>query len=147
MLHDDRSLLEGSVGIEVGASIGGERVCRIRNRLFIGRPLPETVILNNGAEFAGTVLDVWAGQHGVRLHRIELGKKVQNASIDESFIGKFRDACLNEHWILTLQEAQVLLEAWRREYCSEERMHSTIEDVTPMALSNAIKTGLRQHRS
>ena len=114
----------------MGASIGGERVCRIRNRLFIGRPLPETVILNNGAEFAGTVLDVWAGQHGVRLHFIQPGKPFQNAFI-ERFNGKFHDACLNEHWFLTLQEAQGVIEAWRQEY-NEERTHSAIGDVTPM---------------
>jgi putative transposase len=54
---------------------------------------------------------------------------VQNAFI-ESFNGKFRDECLNEHWFLTLQEAQLVIEAWRREY-NEERTHSTIGDVTP----------------
>jgi len=32
---------------EVDASIGGERVCRILDRLFVGRPWPETVILDN----------------------------------------------------------------------------------------------------
>jgi putative transposase len=42
-----------------------------------------------------------------------------------------RDECLNEHWFLTLQEAQVVIEAWRQEY-NEERPHSTIGDVTPM---------------
>ena len=38
------------------------------------------------------------------------GKPVQNAFI-ESFDGKFRDKCLNERWFLTLQEAQVVIEA------------------------------------
>ena len=50
--------------IEVDVSIGGERVCRILDRLFMGRPWPETVILDNGPEFSGTALDAWAGQHG-----------------------------------------------------------------------------------
>ena len=116
--------------IAVDVSIGGERVCRILDRLFIGRPLPETVILDNGPEFSGMALDAWAGQHGVRLHFIQPGKPVQNAFI-ESFNGKFRDECLNEHWFLTLQEAQIVIEAWRREY-NEERTHSAIGDVTPM---------------
>ena len=80
--------------IEVDASIGGERVCRILDRLFVGRPLPETVILDNGPEFSGTALDAWASQHRVRLHFIQPGKPVQNAFI-ESFNGKFRDECLN----------------------------------------------------
>jgi integrase-like protein len=30
-------------------------------------------------------------------------------------MGKFRDECLNEHWFLTLQEGQVVIEAWRQE--------------------------------
>ncbi len=54
---------------------------------------------------------------------------MQNVFI-ESFNGKFRDECLNEHWFVTLQEAQLVIEAWRREY-NEERTHSTIGDVTP----------------
>jgi len=83
----------------------------------------------NGPEFAGTALDAWAAQHGVQLYFIQPGKPVQNAFI-ESFDGKFRDECLNEHWFLTLQEAQLVIEAWRREY-NEERTHSTIGDVTP----------------
>lgn len=63
------------------------------------------------------------------LHFIQPGKPVQNAFI-ESFNGKFRDECLNEHWFLTLEEAQVVIEAWRREY-NEERTHSSMGDVTP----------------
>ena len=120
--------------IEVDVSIGGARVCRILDRLFLTRPLPETVILDNGPEFAGTALDAWAAQHGVHLHFIQPGKPVQNAFI-ESSNGKFRDECLNEHWFLTLQEAQLVIEAWRREY-NEERTHSAIGDVTPMEFIN-----------
>jgi len=116
--------------IEVDVSIGGARVCRILDRLFRTRPLPETLILDNGPEFAGTALDAWAVQHGVHLHCIQPGKPTQNAFI-ESFNGKFRDECLNEHWFLTLQEAQLVIEAWRREY-KEERTHSAIGDLTPM---------------
>lgn len=40
--------------IEVAVSIGGARVCRILDQLFLGRPLPEPLILDNGPEFAGT---------------------------------------------------------------------------------------------
>ena len=46
--------------IEVDVSIGRARVCRILDRLFLTRPRPETLILDNGPEFAGTVLDAWA---------------------------------------------------------------------------------------
>jgi putative transposase len=66
---------------------------------------------------------------GAHLHFIHPVKPIQNAFI-ESFNGKFRDECLNEHWFLTLQEAQLVIEAGRGEY-NEERTHSTIGDVTP----------------
>lgn len=125
--------------IEVDVSIGGARVCRILDRLFATRPLPETLILDNGPEFAGTALDAWAAQHGVHLHFIQPGKPVQNAFI-ESFNGKFRDECLNEHWFLTLEEAQLVIEAWRREY-NEERTHSAIGDVTPQEFIHNYQTG------
>ena len=62
--------------IAVDDSIGWERACRILNRLFAERPLPETLILDNGPEFSRTVLDARAGQHGVWLHFIQLGKPV-----------------------------------------------------------------------
>ena len=88
------------------------------------------MILENGQEFAGTALDAWAGQHGVRLHVIQPEKPVQNAFI-ERVNGKFRDECLNEHWFLTLQEAQVVIEIWRQEH-NEEQTHSAIGNVTPM---------------
>jgi putative transposase len=54
---------------------------------------------------------------------------LQNEFI-ESFNGKFRDKCLNEHWFLTAPEAQLVIEAWRREY-NKDWTHSTIGDVTP----------------
>ncbi len=59
---------------------------------------------------------------------------MQNAFI-ESVNGTFRDECLNEHWFLTLQEAQLVIEAWRREY-NEERTHSAIGNLTPMEFIN-----------
>ncbi len=125
--------------MEVDVSIGGARVCRILDRLFTTRSLPDALILDNGPEFAGTALDVWATQHGVYLHFIQPGKPVQNAFI-ESFNGKFRDECLNEHWFLTLQEAQLVIEAWRREY-NEDRTHSAIGDVTPHEFINNYSHG------
>jgi putative transposase len=125
--------------IAVDVSIGGARVCRILDQLFLTRPLPETLMLDNGPEFAGTALDAWAAQHGVHRHFIQPGKPVQNAFI-ESFNGKFRDECLNEHWFLTLQEAQLVVEAWRREY-NEDRTHSTIGDVTPQEFIRNYQVG------
>ena len=83
-------------------------------------------------------------QHGVHLHFIQPGKPVQNAFI-ESFNGKFRDECLNEHWFLTLQEAQLVIEAWRREYNEVRRKCHRKSD--PWSSSTTTTTSLRRHRS
>ncbi len=85
-----------------------------------------------------TALWVWAAQHGVTLHLIQPGKPAQNACI-ESFNGKFRDEGLNEHWVLTLHEAQLVIQAWRRKY-NKERTHSTIGDITPMEFIHNYQT-------
>ena len=58
-----------------------------------------------------------------------LGKPTQNASI-ESFNGKFRDECLNEHWFRNLRHAKNLIAAWRKDY-NEQRPHSSIGYLTP----------------
>jgi hypothetical protein len=57
------------------------------------------------------------------------GKPTDNAYI-ESFNGRFRQECLNEHWFLSLDDAQDKVEAWRRDY-NEERPHSALGNATP----------------
>lgn len=61
------------------------------------------------------------------LHRA--GKPTQNAFI-ESFNGRFRDECLNEHVFLTLAEARRTIEAWRDDY-NACRPHKSIGHLTP----------------
>lgn len=34
----------------------------------------------------------------------------------ESFNGKFRDECLNEHWFTSLPQARDVIGEWRRDY-------------------------------
>jgi len=114
---------------EVDTSITGARVVRVMERLREQRGLPQILVTDNGPEFAGRALDVWAYEHGVRLHFIEPGKPVQNAFI-ESFNGKMRDECLNEHWFLSLGEARQMIEAWRRDY-NEVRPHTSLGNRTP----------------
>jgi len=57
------------------------------------------------------------------------GKPWQNGA-DESFNGKFRDECLNEHWFLSLAHARRVIEVWRIEY-NTERPHSSLGNRTP----------------
>jgi putative transposase len=89
------------------------------------------------------VLDAWAYEHGVRLNFIRPGKPVENAYI-ESFNGRFRDECLNEHWFLTMAHARRVIEAWRIEY-NTERPHSSLGNLTPeQFVKNALKSSAQE---
>jgi transposase InsO family protein len=67
----------------------------------------------------------------VTLRLIEPGKPNQNAYI-ESFNGRLRDECLNEHWFTSVAHAEVVIETWRREY-NEERPKKGLGGLTPAA--------------
>ena len=54
---------------------------------------------------------------------------MQNGYI-ESFNGKFRDECLNEHWFETLQQARTEIALWRQDY-NEVRPHSSLGRIPP----------------
>jgi putative transposase len=114
---------------EVDHSLGGMRVMRVLERQReLGRK-PEWIVSDNGGEFTSRVVDQWAYGHGVRLAHIEPGKPQQNG-YQESFQGKLRDECLNEHWFTTLADAREKIEAWRVDY-NTERPHSSLGYRTP----------------
>jgi len=67
--------------------------------------------------------------HGVQLKLIAPGKATQNAFV-ESFNGRFRDECLNDHWFETPSAARAVIAGWRRDY-NEQRPHSAPRYRTP----------------
>jgi putative transposase len=112
-----------------GRSLGGPAVTRVLDRLALERGLPAVLRTDNALEFCGRVMLTWAHDRGVTLRLIEPGKPNQNAYI-ESFNGRLRDECLNEHWFTSLPHAQAIIEAWRREY-NEERPKKGLGGLTP----------------
>ena len=117
------------VAIEVDTSITGTRVQAVLERVADTRGLPKSITVDHGPEFEGQVLDTWAYRANVRLSFIRPGKPNENAYI-ESFNGKFRDECLNEHWFISMAHARRIIEAWRVEY-NTERPHSSLGNLTP----------------
>ena len=110
-------------------SISGLGVSRVLDRLAVERGLPTILRTDNALEFCGRAMLTWAHDRGVTLRLIEPGKPNQNAYV-ESFNGRLRDECLNEHWFTSLPHAQVVIEAWRREY-NEERPKKGLGGLTP----------------
>ena len=90
---------------------------------------PGSIRVDNGPEFAGKHFQHWAQQLWIHIDYIEPGKQMDNGFI-ESFNGKFRDECLNDHLFLNLKHAQEAIENWRIEY-SEVQPHCSLEDKTP----------------
>ncbi len=55
----------------------------------------------------------------------------------ESFNGRFRDECLNEHWFTNLLHARTIIETSRREY-NEERPKKALGGLTPAAYAQQL---------
>lgn len=118
-----------ALAIEVGKRLRGEDVVATLNRLVMRRPAPMYLFVDNGAEFSGRLLDLWAYHYHARIDFSRPGKPTDNCHI-ETFNGSFRDECLNLHWFETLAEAKAIIEAWRRDY-NESRPHSTLNNLSP----------------
>jgi len=73
---------------------------------------PASIRVDQGSEFISRDLDLWAYLRGVTLDFSRPGKPTDNAFI-ESFNGKFRAECLNQHWFMSLDDAVRKCEAWR----------------------------------
>ncbi|WP_246120704.1 IS3 family transposase [Chitinolyticbacter meiyuanensis] len=117
-------------------AISGEILTRQLDRLAVSRGLPQVIRTDNGKEFCGRAMLHWAYRRGITLRQIEPGKPNQNAYI-ESFNGRLRDECLNEHWFTSLAHARVVIEAWRREY-NEERPKKALGGLTPSAYARQL---------
>src|SRR5579863_7936291 len=48
----------------------------------------------------------------------------------ESFNGRLRDECLNEHLFANLKEAREIIEEWRTDY-NTNRPHTSLNGLTP----------------
>ncbi len=118
-----------ALAIEVGKQLRAENVVRACNRLVSQRSAPKRVFVDNGSEFSGRLLDLWAYHHGVQVDFSRPGKPTDNCFI-ETFNGSLRDECLNVHWFDSMEEAKRQIEDWRRDY-NESRPHQSLGEQTP----------------
>lgn len=117
------------LAVEVGQSIRGEQVVAVLNRLKYTRGVPGSIRVDNGSEFISKAVDKWAYDNKVTLDFSRPGKPTDNA-FAESFIGSFRDECLNVNWFLSFEDACAKIEGWRIDY-NEFRPHSSLNNLTP----------------
>ena len=117
------------VSISVDFGIGGQYVTRLLDQAATFRGYPKAVRTDNGPEFTSKAFMGWCEKHKIQHILIQPGRPMQNGYI-ESFNGKFRDECLNEHWFETLPQAREVIRAWVQDY-NEVRPHSSIGRMPP----------------
>ena len=85
--------------------------------------------MDNGPEMTSRALDHWAYERGVRLRFIAPGKAGAER-LHQSFNGRLRDECLNQHWFRSLGDARQIVEERRLDY-NRARPHSALGGLTP----------------
>ena len=118
-----------SPGLLLARSLPTRRVIEALDAILLVRPAPRTLVCDNGPEFTSLALDQWAHARGITLDFIRPGHPVENCFI-ESFNGKFRDECLNQHHFESIPHAQQITSAWHAEYHTE-RPHQSLGQRTP----------------
>lgn len=125
---EDQLTREG-LAAEADTSLPGKRVVRELDAIVAERGRPEMIVSDNGTELTSNAMLKWAEDNGVEWHYIAPGKPQQNGFM-ESFNGKLRDECLNEHVFSSLAEARRIIDAWRIDY-NTVRPHSSLGYLTP----------------
>jgi putative transposase len=125
-------------------SLTGPRVVRELDRIAEYRGYPCMVVSDNGTELTSNAMLAWQHQHSVEWHYIAPGKPMQNGFV-ESFNGRLRDECLNEHLFVSLKEAQQIIEDWRIDY-NTNRPHSSLNGLTPTEFAARPKEGQNWNR-
>ena len=118
-----------AVAVRADTRFTAGMVVRVLEELAYLRGVPKSLRVDNGPEFAGKMLDLWAYFNNVTLDFSRPGKPTDNAFI-ESFNGRLRQECLDPHWFVCLDDLRAKTEDWRREY-NEDRPHSALGNLAP----------------
>jgi putative transposase len=114
-----------------GRSVTGRDVVAVLQRITRLRGAPETILSDNGASFAAgpSMPRPMAPAFNYGSFDPVSPSRVENAYV-ESFNGRCRDECLNEHLFVMMDEAPRELERWRSDY-NTARPHSSLGKLTP----------------
>jgi putative transposase len=118
----------------VDTSISGHLVAPELDRIAELRGYPCMVVSDNGTELTSNAILTWQQDQKVEWHCIAPGRPMQNGFV-ESFNGRLRDECLNEHLFSILRHARHLIAAWRDDY-NHHRPHTSLEGITPREFLN-----------
>ena len=121
------------LALHVARKIRAEQVMHVLADLFLAHGLPDNLRSDNGPEFVAIALKKWLTNLSVRTQYIEPGSPWENGYC-ESFNGKLRDKLLDGEIFMTLQEAEIIIENWRRHY-NRRRPHRSLGGRPPAPLT------------
>ncbi len=124
-------------------SLPGSRVARELDQLIEMRGAPSMIVSDNGTELTSNAILGWAEARRVEWHYIAPGKPMQNG-FAESFIGRFRDECLNEHLFASLKEARQIIEERKSDY-NGKRPHTSLGGLTPIEFATRSQSDHNQN--
>lgn len=127
-----------SLALVASSSFSSERVCSVLEELFGQRSTPQMLRMDNGPEFIALALRGLCYRSDIQLGFIAPGKPWQNG-FAESFHARLRDEFLDGEVLLSVRQAQVLLDSWRR-YWNQERLHSSLGYVSPDEYADSWRT-------
>ena len=129
----------------VDTSIGGARVARELDRIAELSGYHCLVVSDNGTELTSNAMLKWQEDRKVAWHYIAPGRPMQNGLV-ESFNGRMREECLNEHLFPSLRHACRIIAACRAEY-NHHRPHSSLAGLTPYEYASRSKKDQNLNRA
>jgi putative transposase len=132
------------LALVVDTLLTGLRVARELDRVAEVRGYPCMVVSDNGTELTSNAVLAWQQHRGIEWHYIAPGKPMQNGFV-ESFNGRLRDECLNEHLFANLNQARQIIEHWRTDY-NTARPHSSLNGLTPTEFAARPDPGQNRNR-
>ena len=127
------------LALVVARRIRAVDVVGLLTRLMREHGPPVHVRSDNGPEFVATVVEAWATSSRIRLVRSAPASPWENP-FSETYHSRLRDEFVEREEFGSVEEAQVLAEAYRVWY-NEARMHSALGYLTPAAFA-ALSMGL-----
>ena len=132
------------LGLVVDTSLTGLLVVRELDHIVETRGRPRMIVSDNGTQLTSNAILSWQQEHDVEWHYIAPGKPMQKGFV-ESFDGRLRDECLNEHLFTNLGEARQIIEEWRIDYNTnrpQTSLNGLASTSTPAQDSSASATSV-----
>ena len=128
-LSEAKTYTRECLDIRVARQLTSSDVLSVLSEAIEKEGAPSYIRSDNGSEFIAHQVQRWLREKNIKAIYIDPGSPWQNGFI-ESFHNRLRDECLNREVLLSVAEAQVLIEQWRQTY-NNEHPHSRLGFQSP----------------